>query len=243
MAVTSGSHPKRRSRSLGEMREAASVHTVARRRSDEIRYWRESYDPGILSPLSSHKAEAEEPIVIDEPEDNRDDEPQEQPQPFNFGPLGEMAGMKITQAASLDTRVRRLEERMLKMERVLYSRQNRSSAYHVRQQITRRYHCRSTQGTESPRHLSRLKKAGCKAVRNVRLLTGVAAHRQYPHALRYILLSKTFHNLQYLPPTHHLAYHKIQLAPSLLRRPSAGFHQVHRPYQRMVISLLSIILP
>ena len=132
MAVTSGSHPKRRSRSLGEMREAASVHTVARRRSDEIRYWRESYDPGILSPLSSHKAEAEEPIVIDEPEDNRDDEPQEQPQPFNFGPLGEMAGMKITQAASLDTRVRRLEERMLKMERVLYSRQNRSSADHDR---------------------------------------------------------------------------------------------------------------
>lgn len=128
MAVTSGSHPKRRSRSLGEMREGAAVHTVARRRSDEIRYWRESYDPGVLSPLSSHKAEAEEPIVLDEPEDNRDEEPQEQPQPFNFGPLGEMAGMKITQAASLDTRVRRLEERMLKMERVLYSRQNRTSA-------------------------------------------------------------------------------------------------------------------
>lgn len=128
MAVTSGSHPKRRSRSLGEMREAAAARTVARRRSDEIRYWRESYDPGILSPMSSNKAEAEEPIVIDEPEENRDEEPQEQPQPFNFGPLGEMAGMKITQAASLDTRVRRLEERMLKMERVLYRGQNRTSA-------------------------------------------------------------------------------------------------------------------
>jgi hypothetical protein len=128
MAITSGSHPKRRSRSLGEMREAAEVHTVARRRSDEIRYWRESYDPGILSPMSSHKAEVGEPVIIDEPGDNRDEEPQEQPQPFNFGPLGEMAGMKITQAASLDTRVRRLEERMLKMERVLFSRQNRSSA-------------------------------------------------------------------------------------------------------------------
>jgi hypothetical protein len=128
MAVTSGSHPKRRSRSVGEMREAAAARTVARRRSDEIRYWRESYDPGILSPMSSNKAEAEEPIVIDEPEENRDEEPQEQPQPFNFGPLGEMAGMKITQAASLDTRVRRLEERMLKMERVLYRGQNRTSA-------------------------------------------------------------------------------------------------------------------
>lgn len=107
------------------MREAAAAHTIARRRSDEIRYWRESYDPGILSPLSSsHKPD--EPVVIDEQGDNRD-EPQEQPQPFNFGPLGEMAGMKITQAASLDTRVRRLEERMLKMESVLYSRQNRTS--------------------------------------------------------------------------------------------------------------------
>ena len=67
MAVTSSGHPKRRSRSLGEIREAAAGHTVARRRSDEIRYWRESYDPGILSPLSSHKAE-EEPIIIDDPE-------------------------------------------------------------------------------------------------------------------------------------------------------------------------------
>jgi hypothetical protein len=110
------------------MREAAEVHPVARRRSDEIRYWRESYDPGILSPMSSQKAEAEEAVLIDEPEDSREKEPQEQPQPFNFGTLGEMAGMKITHAASLDNRVRALEERMLKMERVLFSRQNRNSA-------------------------------------------------------------------------------------------------------------------
>jgi hypothetical protein len=129
LAVTSGSHSNRRSRSLGEMREAAAARTVARRRSDEIKYWRESYDPGILSPMSSNKAEAEEPIVIEDPEETRDEETQEQPQPFNFGLLGEMAGMKITQAASLDTRVRQLEERMLKMERVLYRGQNRTSAY------------------------------------------------------------------------------------------------------------------
>lgn len=127
VAVTSDNHPKRRSRSLGEMREAAEVHPVARRRSDEIRYWRESYEPGILSPMSSQKAEAEESVLMDEPEDSREKEPQEQPQPFNFGTLGEMAGMKITHAASLDNRVRALEERMLKMERVLFSRQNRNS--------------------------------------------------------------------------------------------------------------------
>ena len=102
------------------MREAAAAHTVARRRSDEIRYWRASYDPAILSPMSSNKAGEEEPILLD-PEDAREEEEeaQEQPQPFNFGPMGEMAGMKITQAASLDTRVRRLEDRMLRIERAL----------------------------------------------------------------------------------------------------------------------------
>ncbi|TVY46180.1 hypothetical protein LCER1_G009380 [Lachnellula cervina] len=118
MAITSGSHPKRRSRSLGELRKASALPANARRRSDEIRYWRESYDPGVLSPMSSNKAEPEEPIML------ADDseyvlEPEDQPQPFNFGPMGEMAGMKITQAASLDTRVQRLEERMQKVERII----------------------------------------------------------------------------------------------------------------------------
>jgi hypothetical protein len=120
MAVTSGSHPNRRSRSLGELRDIAPSHTVTRRRSDEIRYWRESYDPGVLSPMSSNKAEVEEePIMIDEEED-LPEEPQGQPQPFNFH-LDEMAGMKITQAANLETRVTRLEERMLKLERIVSS--------------------------------------------------------------------------------------------------------------------------
>jgi hypothetical protein len=116
VAVTSGSHPNRRSRSLGELRGAMSPKPVERRRSDEIRYWRESYDPGVLSPMSSNKAdEAEEPIAMNEPEIPRD----VQPQPFNFGPMGEMAGMKITQAASLETRVHKLEKRVHEMERVV----------------------------------------------------------------------------------------------------------------------------
>ncbi|TVY41630.1 hypothetical protein LSUB1_G003607 [Lachnellula subtilissima] len=118
MAITSGSHPKRRSRSLGELRKASALPTKARRRSDEIRYWRESYDPGVLSPMSSNKAEPEEPIILAD-ESEYILEPEEQPQPFNFGPMGEMAGMKITQAASLDTRVQRLEERMQKVERII----------------------------------------------------------------------------------------------------------------------------
>lgn len=119
IAVTSGSHPNRRSRSLGELRGGAPANITGRRRSDEIRYWRESYDPGLLSPMSSNKAEAEEPIQLDPPEMPKDEVPQEQPQPFNFGPLSEMAGMKITQAASLETRVQRLEDRMLQMERAV----------------------------------------------------------------------------------------------------------------------------
>ncbi|KAF8866401.1 hypothetical protein BDZ45DRAFT_610373 [Acephala macrosclerotiorum] len=117
-AVTSGSHPNRRSRSLGELRDVAGTQTPRRRRSDEIRYWRESYDPGVLSPMSSNKAETEEPILVEEGDDARDAPPQEPPQPFIF----EMAGMKITQAASLETRVQRLEERMMQMERMVSSR-------------------------------------------------------------------------------------------------------------------------
>lgn len=118
IAVTSGSHPNRRSRSLGELRGSAPANITARRRSDEIKYWRESYDPGLLSPMSSNKAETEEPIKLDS-SDMPHDVRQDQPQPFNFGPMGEMAGMKITQAASLETRVQRLEDRMLQMERAI----------------------------------------------------------------------------------------------------------------------------
>ncbi|TVY80651.1 hypothetical protein LSUE1_G006509 [Lachnellula suecica] len=118
MAVTSGSHPNRRSRSLGQMREAASLPPIARRRSHEIRYWRESYDPGIISPMSSNKPDTEDPIVLQEESEHLVDV-EEQPQPFNFGPMGEMAGMKITQAASLETRVQRLEARMQKADKTL----------------------------------------------------------------------------------------------------------------------------
>ena len=117
IAITSGSHPNRRSRSLGELRGNMPANIKVRRRSDEIRYWRESYDPGLLSPMSSNKAEAEEPIQLDPPEMPRDEILREQPQPFNFGPMGELAGMKITQAASLETRVQRLEDRMYQAEK------------------------------------------------------------------------------------------------------------------------------
>lgn len=132
MAVTC--HPNRRSRSVGEMREVTQNKLVIRRRSDEIKYWRESYDryePGLLSPMSSNNNKAEEaddPIHADDPEvPPEEEQPRDPPQPFNFGPMGELAGMKITQAASLETRVLRLETRLEEIERVVSRLQGSSS--------------------------------------------------------------------------------------------------------------------
>ncbi|KAK6603107.1 hypothetical protein H4I96_05875 [Botrytis cinerea] len=121
MAVTSSSHPNRRSRSLGQLREAARIAGgTDRRRSDEIRYWRASYDPGPLSPLSSDKAEVEEPRSMNDPESPRLIDSQDQPQPFNFGHLSGLSGMKITQAADLATRVDRIESRLVEMEKTVF---------------------------------------------------------------------------------------------------------------------------
>jgi len=127
IAITSGSHPNRRSRSLGELRVGIPVNLPVRRRSDEIKYWRESYDLGLLSPMSSNKPDGEDPIELEPPEVPQDAAPGEQPQPFNFGPVGEMAGMKITQAASLETRVQRLEDRMIQLEKAVFQMQQRPS--------------------------------------------------------------------------------------------------------------------
>jgi len=120
IALTSGSHPRRKSRSVGELRGTTSASNI-RRRSDEIRYWRESYDPVVLSPVSTNKPEGEE---ADE-QDVRAEEPP--PQPFNFGLMGEMAGMKITQAASLETRVLRLEARVRGMEKAVFRSRSHAS--------------------------------------------------------------------------------------------------------------------
>jgi hypothetical protein len=111
-AVTSGSNPHRRSRSLGHWRGVVAQYAT-RRRSDEIRYWRESYDPDALSPMSSQRPETQ---GNDKPRETVTPTP-EIPQPFNFGLMNEMAGMKITQAASLEERVSGIERRLREMER------------------------------------------------------------------------------------------------------------------------------
>lgn len=130
---------KRRSRSLSQLNEVALEQQAGgRRRSDEIRYWRESYDiPGPLSPLSSAPNETETEVneenyelgggggrvsmsVADSSVAERI--PKTPPQPFHFGSvasMNEMAGMKITQAVTLEERFGNLEVRMIKLERVV----------------------------------------------------------------------------------------------------------------------------
>lgn len=101
---------KRRSRSLTALAMAENQHTVDRRRSGEIRYWRASYDPEYKSPMSSaHPEQDEEEHGIDE-EEVKDEIPKVPLEPFTFSDAG-MAGMKITAAANLETRISRLEDR------------------------------------------------------------------------------------------------------------------------------------
>jgi len=116
---------RRRSRSLSGLPNAADAPDTGRRRSDEIRYWRESYDPAFMSPLSSNAPEGDETtgaLDVELPAGPDAEKPKTPPQPFTFGSMasmGEMAGMKITQAASLETRIGSVEARMRRMERVV----------------------------------------------------------------------------------------------------------------------------
>jgi len=124
----SGNGARRRSRSLSGLQDLAVVRPGGRRRSDEIRFWRESYDPGFMSPLSSN---AQDDLDIDDtglveasaPESPAV-APKTPPQPFNFGLIpNTMVGMKITQAvtqaASIETRIDGLETRTDKLESVV----------------------------------------------------------------------------------------------------------------------------
>ncbi|KAI0890552.1 uncharacterized protein GGS22DRAFT_14995 [Annulohypoxylon maeteangense] len=124
-AITSDSRThRRRSRSLSQLNDTAVGHIRVRKRSDEIRYWRESFNHPILSPNSS-TVNNDDPVIVDTDAGTQPEtpaEPPEQippktpPQPFNFGP---MFGMKITQAASLEDRIATLEVRNQKLEKIL----------------------------------------------------------------------------------------------------------------------------
>ncbi|KAI0136618.1 hypothetical protein BJ170DRAFT_20391 [Xylariales sp. AK1849] len=101
----------RRSRSLSQLKDITEVHQ--RKRSDEIRYWRQSYDPGFQSPASSNVNDDTGNVTIDMPEAPVEIKPKTPPQPFNF------STMKITQAASLEERIASLEGRNDKLEKLV----------------------------------------------------------------------------------------------------------------------------
>ncbi|KAI0383678.1 hypothetical protein F5Y04DRAFT_278304 [Hypomontagnella monticulosa] len=120
-AITSDSHThRRRSRSLSQLQEVAVHQVQIRKRSDEIRYWRESYNPTILSPNSStmnNEATGTIEVDVETPAGSPQQlSPKTPPQPFNFGP---MVGMKITQAAGLEDRIAALEVRNQKLEKLV----------------------------------------------------------------------------------------------------------------------------
>jgi hypothetical protein len=129
-AITSGTNPRRRSRSADPVPKAREVGfgppppSIRRRRSDEIRYWRESsFSERLpLSPISSDKRSERAP------EEFSQSQPESPPQAFNFGPLiGEMKTMKITEAAFIESRVRTLEIKVANMQSAVWKLRGRPS--------------------------------------------------------------------------------------------------------------------
>lgn len=123
-AITSDfSGLKRRSRSLSFLANVPPDDDGGHRRSTELRYWRESYEPNIMSPISSNAEDPETaPMSMDLPRMTEETSPETPPQPFQFGDLAtmnEMAGMRITDAVSMDSRIGSLEARMRRLESVV----------------------------------------------------------------------------------------------------------------------------
>jgi hypothetical protein len=106
----------RKSRSMSQLQAVADAQANVRRRSDEIRYWRQSYDQGLGPPGSSHTNDDFHSVVVNPQEESPEEtQPQTPPQPFTFP----FTDMKITQAASLEDRIAALEDRNQKLEKVI----------------------------------------------------------------------------------------------------------------------------
>ncbi|PHH84263.1 hypothetical protein CDD83_2235 [Cordyceps sp. RAO-2017] len=112
---------KRRSRSLSAFPSTEGAFTaVTRRRSDEIRHWRESYNPASSMPCLADEAEDAAILATDAPDVTG--RPRSSIPPFIFGgvpSVKEASGLKITEAASLDSRVSTLEARMSRLEQIV----------------------------------------------------------------------------------------------------------------------------
>ncbi|KAL8770640.1 MAG: hypothetical protein Q9209_003708 [Squamulea sp. 1 TL-2023] len=130
-AVTSGSNPKRRSKSADDLREGDKEHRMSpiqwrrwRRRSDEIRYWRESADetaPELFAPASrqsspDHALVRRQGFVEQTPLMPQEEEHKAPPHPgdFNFGLSS--GAMHSQEHISLEERLVTLEIKLMDFE-------------------------------------------------------------------------------------------------------------------------------
>ena len=125
-AVTSGSNPKRRSRSADDLRDMNKEHRMSpiqwkrwRRRSDEIRCWRESSVeiPAIYASIDPHLAENVEEADMQAKHAvnlEQDGEDVEEPGNFDFGLLA--SAMNSQERVGIDDRVVTLEVKMMDLE-------------------------------------------------------------------------------------------------------------------------------
>ncbi|KAI5861779.1 hypothetical protein GGS23DRAFT_606038 [Durotheca rogersii] len=144
-AITSDSQThRRRSRSLSQLQEVIVGHVHVRKRSDEIRYWRQSFHPTIMSPNSSTvnnddvdalgdvDVDADVDVDVDADQDQDAHAPLETPlgppehlrlspttpqETFDFGPI--TSEMRIEPAVGLEDRIAALEVRNQKLEKLV----------------------------------------------------------------------------------------------------------------------------
>ena len=124
-AVTSGSNPKRRSRSAGALRDVAREHRMSpiqwRRRSDEIKYWRESLEespfavPVYALPNALNSGQEGKTLPGDITEEGTDTHSAEDNRrTFDFGPVA--SSMRNQEAVTLDERLTILEVKQMDLE-------------------------------------------------------------------------------------------------------------------------------
>ena len=146
IALTSGSHPKRRSRSAGELRALTTTGFNVNNRGDGVRYWADGERRAML-PLTPTIIETEHPVVpltpstfegrspvapltpsikeapevpmLPHEEDAAEDQVPESPKPFSFGPMIEMARKTMIQNNTLQERMQKLEGRINEMEKTI----------------------------------------------------------------------------------------------------------------------------
>lgn len=125
-AITSGSNPKRRSKSADDLRDVNKEHRMSpiqwrrwRRRSDEIRRWREgsveipaiyaSIDPHLAENVEEADMQAKHTLNLEQDRDNAGE-----PGNFDFGLIA--SAMNSQERVGIDDRVVTLEVKMMDLE-------------------------------------------------------------------------------------------------------------------------------